>query len=103
MSTKPFLKTFREWLEARRQARAAGRVQKLTRSSTPAARPLPSALEPLEMRIAPAMLINPMTVSYQDKDGDVVTVKATKAIFTQANLDTILKFDVTAAGIGTPQ
>jgi len=39
------------------------------------------ALEPLEGRIAPATLISPTTVMFQDVDGDIVTVKFSKALF----------------------
>jgi hypothetical protein len=46
----------------------------------PVRRPV-SSLEPLEGRIAPATLISATTVSYQDLDGDTVTVKFSKAIF----------------------
>ena len=57
-----------------------------------------SSFEPLEGRIAPAVLLNPMTVLYTDTDGDLVTVKFSKAIFTatgailNGQLDTVLKF-----------
>src|SRR5215213_3127288 len=34
-------------------------------------------LEPLEGRLAPAVLVNPTTVTYRDVDGDRVTVKVT--------------------------
>src|SRR5262249_55598563 len=35
-------------------------------------------VESLEARIAPAVLVNPKTVTYQDVDGDTVTVKISK-------------------------
>jgi hypothetical protein len=38
-------------------------------------------IEPLEIRIAPATLVNPQTVTYTDVDGDDVTVKTTKGTF----------------------
>ena len=44
-----------------------------------------SSLESLEGRIAPAALINPTTLVYKDFDGDIVTVKFSKALFTSAN------------------
>ncbi len=58
-----------------------------------------SSFEPLEGRIAPAVLLNPMTVLYTDTDGDLVTVKFSKAIFTttgailNGQLDSVLKFN----------
>src|SRR5581483_11634794 len=51
-------------------------------------------LEPLESRIAPATLVNPTTITFQDHDGDLVTVKSSKAIFSsEATADLILHFD----------
>ncbi|HEV7868024.1 MAG TPA: hypothetical protein VGO90_10105 [Chthoniobacteraceae bacterium] len=50
-------------------------------------REIVSALEPLEGRIAPAALINPTTLVYKDFDGDVVTVKFSKPLFTQENAE----------------
>ncbi len=41
-----------------------------------------SSFEPLENRIAPAILINATTVTYKDLDGDLVTVKFSKPVFT---------------------
>ncbi len=46
------------------------------------ARKVGSSLESLEGRISPAALINPTTLMYKDIDGDTVTVKFTKSIFT---------------------
>jgi hypothetical protein len=34
-----------------------------------------------------------MTVTYQDTDGDAVTVKASQAVFTAANVNTVFHFD----------
>lgn len=45
-----------------------------------------SLLEPLEGRIAPASLINPTTVMYKDIDGDIVTIKFSKPLFTSDGL-----------------
>lgn len=62
---------------------------------TPASR---SRIEPLEARIAPAILLNPTTVTYQDVDGDDVTVKLTKPLFQDvAAANGILHF--TTAGV----
>ncbi len=59
-----------------------------------AARPVHSSLESLEGRIAPATLINPTTVTYQDFDGDIVTVKFTKSLLTNSTIaGNVLKFD----------
>ena len=40
-----------------------------------------SSFEPLEGRIAPAVLLNASTVQFKDTNGDLVTVKFSKAIF----------------------
>lgn len=57
-----------------------------------------SSFEPLEGRIAPAVLLNASTVQYKDVDGDLVTVSFSKALFTpgaglDAMLDRVFKFD----------
>ena len=57
-----------------------------------------SGIEPLEGRVAPASLVNATTVSFNDVDGDVVTVTFSKALFdvtktpAQNHLDDIFKF-----------
>ncbi len=61
-------------------------------------KPVHSSFEPLEGRIAPAILLNPSTVQYRDVDGDLVTVRFSKAIFVEgtglnAQLDRVFKFD----------
>ncbi len=43
-----------------------------------------SSIEPLEARIAPATIISATTVTFQDIDGDNVTIKVSKPIFTDA-------------------
>ncbi|MEA3186514.1 MAG: hypothetical protein QOD99_344 [Chthoniobacter sp.] len=54
---------------------------------------LSSVIEHLEVRIAPATLLNPTTVTFQDVDGDDVTVKLSKPLFTDAAAtDGILHF-----------
>lgn len=59
-----------------------------------------SPIEILEDRIAPATLINPMTVTYTDKDGDAVLIKSSKAIFLNANVaNAILNFDSGAGAV----
>ncbi len=40
-----------------------------------------SSFEPLEGRIAPALLVNPSTVQFTDTDGDLVTIKFSKDLF----------------------
>jgi hypothetical protein len=52
-----------------------------------------SAIEPLESRIAPATLVSPTTVTYQDKNGDTVTVSLSKPLFTQALVNKVFTFD----------
>jgi hypothetical protein len=56
---------------------------KPTRSSRPGSVRL--AVEPLEPRRAPAVLVNPTTVTYTDVDGDTVTVRTTKGTFDVAS------------------
>jgi len=51
------------------------------------------AIEPLEARIAPATLVNPTTVTFQDKNGDAVTVTISKPLFTQTNVANVFTFD----------
>lgn len=58
-----------------------------------------SSFEPLEGRIAPAvLLLNPTTIQFTDGDGDLVTVKFTKSLFKEgaiglnATLDKVFVF-----------
>ena len=51
-------------------------------------------IEPLEYRIAPATLVNPTTITYQDADGDDVVVKFSKPILATDNPNTVFTFDV---------
>jgi hypothetical protein len=51
-------------------------------------------LEPLESRRAPATLVNPKTVSFQDADGDAATVVLSKPVLTTANVGNVFKFDI---------
>jgi hypothetical protein len=72
-----------------------------------------SGIEPLEGRIAPAILLNASTLSYTDTDGDLVTVKFSKNIFQfgaagiDAELAKVFKFDNgtahVAATVDAPQ
>jgi hypothetical protein len=48
--------------------------------------------EPLEDRIAPAKLIDAFNVTYRDIDGDKVTITASAPIFTEATVNSVLKF-----------
>ena len=67
-----------------------------------------SGIEPLEGRIAPAILLNAHTLTYNDIDGDAVTVTFSKDIFdmTSATLPTALaavfKFTAGKAHTGAP-
>lgn len=51
-----------------------------------------SSLEPLESRIAPAALLNHRTVTFQDMDGDTVTVKVSKAVLHEDTINDVFKF-----------
>lgn len=50
-------------------------------------------LEPLESRHAPATLVSPTTVTYQDADGDAVTVVLSRPVLTPGNVNTVFHFD----------
>jgi hypothetical protein len=50
-------------------------------------------LETLEAREVPATLVNSTTLSYQDMDGDNVTVSFSKSILNAANVNSIFAFD----------
>src|SRR5262245_44217999 len=54
-------------------------------------------VEQLECRYAPATLVNPFTVTYQDVDGDNVTVKISKPLFQAATINNV--FDFKPAGV----
>jgi hypothetical protein len=62
-------------------------------------------LEALEARLAPATLVNATTVTYQDVDGDNVTVHISKPVFSAATINQVLTFDTGTAtsGNATPQ
>ncbi|MHA3772257.1 beta strand repeat-containing protein [Verrucomicrobiota bacterium sgz303538] len=49
-------------------------------------------IESLEPRVAPATLVSPTTLTYTDVDGDLVTVKFTKPLLTQANVNSVFTF-----------
>jgi hypothetical protein len=51
------------------------------------------AIEPLEDRIAPATLVSPTQVTFQDKNGDAATVTISKGLFTAANVSKVFTFD----------
>src|SRR4051794_4974590 len=57
-------------------------------------RPPVLRLEPLESRDAPATLVGLNKVTYQDADGDNVTVTLSKPLLTAANVNTVFAFDV---------
>ena len=58
-----------------------------------ARRPSALRLEPLEPRDAPATLVSPTKLTYQDADGDNVAVSFSKPILNATNVNTIFKFD----------
>jgi hypothetical protein len=47
----------------------------------------------LEQRLAPATLIDPMTVTYLDADGQNATVSVNKPVFDEATINQVFKFD----------
>jgi hypothetical protein len=52
------------------------------------------ALQALETRETPATLMSPTMVTYQDTDGDNVTVRFSKPVLTAANVNTVFHFNV---------
>lgn len=61
-------------------------------------------LEPLEPRLAPAVLVNPSTVTYTDVDGDLVTVKFSKNVLDdQVFAEQVFKFDTAFSDQGPQQ
>src|SRR5262245_55818849 len=62
-------------------------------------------VEPLEGRVAPATLVSPTRVTYQDVDGDAVTVTVSRPVLTLGNVNTVFTFG--AGGVSgdnsTPQ
>lgn len=58
----------------------------------PATVRLPSLIEPLEARVAPAILVSPSVATFRDLDGDLVTVKLSKPLLTGANFSDVFSF-----------
>ncbi len=85
------LESFRRWLGTRKKSAPVSLARGIRPKSSQ--RESSDGIEPLETRISPAVLVNPFTVTYHDADGDLVTVKSTKAIFTATNVNSIFKFD----------
>jgi hypothetical protein len=50
-------------------------------------------VEQLEARSVPATLVNATTLTYEDVDGDTVTVKLSKPLLTAGNADSVFAFD----------
>jgi hypothetical protein len=61
---------------------------------------LPSFLEALEPRIAPAVLLSASAFSYTDVDGDSVRVSFSKPILSGANFDSLVNISGGLAGTG---
>ncbi len=55
-----------------------------------------SFIEPLEARIAPATLVNPTTVTFQDSSGQTATVTISKGLFTSQNVNHVFGFNTGA-------
>ena len=58
-----------------------------------------STIEPLEARIAPATLVNPTTLTFQDKNGDTATVRPTGPLRVN-NGDAMMPLLVGGGGLG---
>ncbi len=67
----------------------------LSSTRKPARRPVRTRLgiEPLEAREVPATFVNATTLTYQDVDGDDVTVKFSKGILNAGNVNSIFTFN----------
>src|SRR5262249_60010669 len=53
---------------------------------------------------APATLVDPMTLTYQDTDGDDVAVRFSRPLLDAANVDSLFSFDTgPISGNATPQ
>lgn len=63
------------------------------------ARTFRPTLEPLEARLAPAQVLSPTRLTYQDKDGDMVVVSFTKPILSAADPNSIFRFDSGAGAV----
>lgn len=64
--------------------------------------PFSPLIEPLEDRIAPASLVGPNTVIYTDADGDSVTLKISKPLFTSAAVaNSVLTYSSGPDAVGT--
>src|ERR1043166_1463113 len=59
-----------------------------------------SLIELLENRIAPATIVNPHTLTYQDVDGDSVVVKVSKPLFQSADLANAIFQFTNVLGVG---
>src|SRR4051812_49352615 len=95
-SMKSRSSSLRRWLQKFfGQRRPAPLPVPARRSATARVR---SGIEPLEGRVAPAILVSPMAISYTDLDGDNVTVTFSKSLFdpaktaTENHLDNVFKF-----------
>lgn len=100
---KSFLRRLFGKAKPSKEGAPQGTAQAGQTPATPRQKPKPkkrtdSSFEPLEGRIAPALLLNPTTIQYTDVDGDLVTVKFSKALFTKTGtpgtteLDAVFKF-----------
>ncbi len=58
-----------------------------------------SSFEPLEGRIAPALLLGPSALQYTDTDGDLVTVKFSKAVFVKNATETQSQFEIRISNV----
>jgi hypothetical protein len=78
------------------------------KQSTTARERVRSGIEPLEGRIAPAILVNAHLLTYTDENGDLVSVKFSKDIFdlssvaqVSASLANVFKFTEGSAHLGS--
>ena len=109
MTTRPsFLRSIFVKLLRRRSRRIPVTVAAPTapKQSTAARERVRSGIEPLEGRVAPAILVNAHLLTYTDENGDLVSVKFSKDIFDLSsvtlptNLENVFKFTAGSAHLG---
>src|SRR5688572_13360354 len=81
MKQRSLLRRILEKLRGTKPADSATAAAKQAPTEQPRRKRTESSCEPLEGRIAPAVLLNASTVQFTDTDGDLVTVQFSKALF----------------------
>jgi hypothetical protein len=106
MTTRPsFLRSILDKLLRRRSQPVpiAAVAPIVPKQKTSARERVRNGIEPLEGRIAPAVLVNAHLLTYTDENGDLVSVKFSKDIFDLSsftNLESVFKFTAGKAHLG---